>query len=71
MRLGQTRSNLQFKVVFMRPTLTNRHTMAMLMAAARSVNSLSLRILLHLLLLAIASRYISAKVWPEVPSDTL
>lgn len=55
----------------MRPTLTSRHTMAMLMAAARSVNNLSLRILLHLLLLAIASRYMSAKVWPEVPSETL
>jgi len=40
----------------MRPTLTSRHTMAMLMAAGRSVSSLSLRILLHLLLLAMASR---------------
>jgi hypothetical protein len=49
-------SCLQFRVVFMRPTLTSRHTMAMLMAAGRSVSSLSLRILLHLLLFAMASR---------------
>jgi hypothetical protein len=54
--------NEQLSVVFMRPTLTSKHTMAMFMAAGLSVNSLSFRILLVLLLLAIASRYTSAKV---------
>lgn len=52
----------QFNVVFIRPTLTNKHTIAMFNAAARSDRSLSLRILLVLLLLAIASMYMSAKL---------
>lgn len=45
----------QFSVVFMRPTLTSRHTMAMLIAPSVSCSSFSFKILLHLLLFAIAS----------------
>jgi len=46
---------LQFNVVFMRPKLTNRHTIAIFFAGSCSVKSLSLNILLVLLLLAIVS----------------
>lgn len=53
--LRLTRATLQFRVVFMRPTLTSKQTIAILSAAVRSDRSFSLRILLVLLLLAIAS----------------
>lgn len=49
------RRSAQFKVVFIRPRLTNRHTMAMQMAPSWSCSSLSFRILLHLLLFSMAS----------------
>jgi hypothetical protein len=52
----------------MRPTLTSKQTIAMLIAPSVSCNSFSFNILLHLLLLAIASMYISANVNPEEPS---
>lgn len=47
--------DVQLRVVFMRPKLTSKHTMAMLMAAGLSFWSLSFKILLVLLLLAMAS----------------
>jgi hypothetical protein len=56
LRLGYSSTKIsQFSVVFMRPTLTSRHTMAMLIAPSVSCSSFSFKILLHLLLLAIAS----------------
>lgn len=52
----------------MRPTLTSKQTIAMLIAPSVSCMSFSFKILLHLLLLAIASMYASANVHPVVPS---
>lgn len=55
-------------MVFILPTLTNKQTMAMQIAPSVSCSSFSFKILLHLLLFAMASMYTSAKVWSFVPS---
>ena len=47
--------DIQLRVVFMRPKFTNKQTIAILKAAGLSFCNLSLRILLVLLLLAMAS----------------
>src|SRR5438309_583044 len=53
---------LQFNVVFIRPKLTSKQTIAIFLAGSLSLRSLSLKILLVLLLLAIVSMYRSEKV---------
>lgn len=55
MRVLDRATSLQFNVVFIRPMLTKRHTIAMPLAASRSLSSLSRSTLLVLLLLAMVS----------------
>lgn len=54
-KLEGTEGVLQFRVVFILPKLTNKHTLAILIAAALSWRNFSLRTLLVLLLLVMAS----------------
>lgn len=54
-RYRSRQEHIQLSVVFILPKFTNKHTIAILIAACLSLCSLSFKILLVLLLLAIAS----------------